>query len=95
LVQDFVVVYDETPKAKSQLVMKNGTRSMPYLLLRFCECDDSPGQVSARIHYMAKVRVSSETVLAFVNESRSDFAGATMTFTGAKDGNYAQSEITL
>lgn len=94
LVQTFTVVFNSTVKSKKQIAYKAGTRSMPYLLLRFCECDKTD-EKRVRNHYVVKARVSSETVMEFINESRNDFSGATMTFTVAKDGNYAQSQINL
>lgn len=92
--QTFTVVFNADAKAKKQLVYKAGTRSMPYLLLQFCECDKTD-ENRARIHYVVKARVSSETVMEFINESRSDFTGATITFTVAKDGNYGQTQVDL
>lgn len=92
--QDFVVVFAATVKDKKQIVYKAGTRSMPYLLLRFCECDKID-ESRGRNHYIVKARVSTETVMEFINESRNDFTGATITFTCAKDGNYAMSQINL
>lgn len=90
--QTFTVTFDADVKDKKQLAYKAGTRSMPYMLLRFCECDT---ETRARIHYVVKARVSTETVMEFINESRTDFTGATITWTVAKDGNYAQSQINL
>jgi len=92
--QTFTVVYDQTPKAKKQLVLKNGQRTLPYLLLRFVQCEKNASGEKNRVHYFAKARISSELTVDFVNQSRNDFAGSTVTFTVAKDGNYAQTEIT-
>ena len=92
--QTFTVVYDQTPKAKKQLVEKNGQRTLPYLLLRFVQCEKTGSGEKNRVHYFAKARISSELTVDFVNQSRNDFAGSTVTFTVAKDGNYAQTEIT-
>jgi hypothetical protein len=87
-------VFDSTVKDKKQIAYKAGNRSMPYLLLRFVECD-KVAENRVRVHYIVKARVSSETVMEFINESRTDFTGAPVTFTVAKDGNYAQSQINL
>ncbi len=92
--QTFTVVYDQTPKAKKQLVLKNGQTTLPYLLLRFVQCEKTASGEKNRVHYFAKARLSSELPVDFVNQSRNDFTGSTVTFTVAKDGNYAQTEIT-
>lgn len=88
-----VVNYTYTPNASKLSSYKTQQKTTPYSLIKFVTCPNDEGEFD--VHYLVKVAPTAEVQMQFVNLARSDFAGTSMTLSGAKWGNYLWKKQTL